>query len=300
MNWKILTSPPPSTGWLLEPTMVAVLRRDGRAGVRCALSGVPENTFEIGPVGLQGVDRELLGQALAAIGERLPSERRAALVIPTAWVRAHLLDFDHLPRRRSEMEEVVRWRLKKLLPVRPADLRLSTVPQPATEGRRSLLCMVILERAIAEIEAAFGDAGVQLGMVAPRLFALASASSSLAARLVVQHEAGFLSMLLLAGDVPRLLRTKPLSSGEGMWQVMARELRLAIAFIRGSLQVQGTLSAAVIAEDPDLDEAMRDWLAEQEDVEVASRYPIPPCVEPGVVERLGPGRLAPVYEVMGG
>ncbi len=73
-----------------------------------------------------------------------------------------------------------------------------------------------------------------------------------------------------------------------------------IAFIRGSLQVQGTLSAAVIAEDPDLDEAMRDWLAEQEDVEVASRYPIPPCVEPGVVERLGPGRLAPVYEVMGG
>ena len=108
---------------------------------------MPQGVCDVGPVGIQTVNRDRLSTALGAVQGRIDGARRAAAVVPTGWIRTHLFQFSDLPRRQSELDQVVRWRLKKLLPVLPSELRVSAIPQRAVDGQKPLLCMVGVERA---------------------------------------------------------------------------------------------------------------------------------------------------------
>ena len=46
----LLTSPPPATGWSLDGSLAAVVRRQSKAELRCAAVEIPEETFDVGPV----------------------------------------------------------------------------------------------------------------------------------------------------------------------------------------------------------------------------------------------------------
>ncbi len=79
MSWaRLLTSPPPTTSWLLDSygRRGAPARPQGRRAVgrRDDAAGV----FEVGPVGLQSVDRRKLVALLGSIHSRLEGARRAA------------------------------------------------------------------------------------------------------------------------------------------------------------------------------------------------------------------------------
>jgi hypothetical protein len=265
-----------------------------------AAAEVPDGLLEVGPVGLQSVDRDALQELIAALNQQVNGGRKAALVIPSAWVRVHLMDFDHLPRRRTEVDEVVRWRLKKLLPVAPAQLRLVTVPVPPVAGRKRLLCTVALEQPLADLEAAFSKLGIHTGEIAPRLFALLKSKVSAPYRLLIQHEAGFLSLVLLEQGEPSLIRTKPLPEPEGPWPVVVREQHLALSYVREELAIESTLQVAVSAEAEELDQGLRGWWNDQEGVEVEPQSTLIPGNQPSLAEQLGRSRLEPVYAMLGG
>ncbi len=296
MGWKqLLASPSPTTAWSLEPCLAVAVRRDRRDGLRCASAQLPEGVVEVGAVGLQSVDRRRLAEALGPIQTELGGARRAAVVLPTGWVRVHLLEFDHLPRRAAELEEIVRWRLKKLLPVLPAELRVSALPHSAG-GRKQVLCMSGLERAFAELEGAFADIGVEPGLVGPRLLVMAErAATRPGHQLVVQLEAGFLSLLLATDGAPGLLRTKPLPTGADPWPLATSELQLALAYMRDTLAVTAPLEVEVAAADAATERALADWWRDQEGAVVRTRL-LPPCS--GLASGVDPQQLAPVHAVL--
>jgi hypothetical protein len=303
MNWRnLFSSPPPATGWLLDGSLAAVIRRESRSRNTGAAQSLTPGLIEVGPVGLQSVNRERLTEVLAALNDEVSGARRPAVVIPSAWVRGHLMDFDHLPRRRAEVDDVVRWRLKKLLPVPPAQLRLSTVAQPTQGSGRRLLVMVGLERAFAELEGAFTAIGVQPGTITPRIFALANSLHGAAAayRLIIQQEHGFLSMLLLASGAPFLVRSKPLPESEGPWQVVAREQHLAISFVREELAVEEELRVEISVEAAELDHGLRAWWSDQDGVVVVPQPAAASSLPGELGTKLGTARLEPVYAVIGG
>ena len=127
-------------------------------------------------------------------------------------MRAFLLDADRLPRKDSEVQDVVRWRLKKLLPVAPTELRLSVVRLPETvAGVRFWFWRASNARWLRSKRPSM-SIGIQPGLITTRLFALIP-RLSVGDRplLLIQLERGFLSLILLVGGEPRLLRTKPLS-----------------------------------------------------------------------------------------
>lgn len=291
---RLLTTPPPTTGWLIQPGLAVVVRRDSRGDLRCAQAPLAESLFEVGPVGLHAVDRKRLAESLRPLHAQLGS-RRPAVVIPTAWVRSHLLDFDHLPRRSAELHEVVRWRLKKLLPVLPAELRLAVLPYPGTTHRQ-VLCMVGLERALADLEGALADLGIEPGMVTSSLFALAArAPAEVGNLLLVQHEATLLSLLLLTDNRPRLLRTKLLPPGGEAWALATNELQLAVGYLREGLGVSGPIRAVVAAEQTDARTYLAEWWGGQEGVEVET-WPVPSCGD--AAAGLDPTRLGPLWGVL--
>jgi hypothetical protein len=286
---------------MLDTAVAAAVHLESAGQVSYAAVEVPEGLLEVGPVGLQTVDRDALQELIAALNEQVDGGRKAALVIPSSWVRVHLLDFDHLPRRRAEVDEVVRWRLKKLLPVAPTQLRLVTVPVSPVAGRKRLLCTVGLEQPLAALEAAFNKLGIHTGAIAPRLFALLSKSKvSAPYRLLVQQEAGFLSLVLLEQGEPSLIRTKPLPEPEGPWPVVLREQHLALSYVREELAIEGTLQVAVSAEAEELDQGLRGWWSDQEGAEVEPQLALIPGDQPSLADQLGRSRLEPVYAMLGG
>jgi hypothetical protein len=296
---ELLTSPPPATGWSLDAALAAVVRRQAKAELRCAAVEVPDETFEVGPVGLQAVDQDKLGPILTRLQQEVEGSKRAAVVLPSGWLRAHLIEFEELPRRQADLHEVVIWRLKKLLPVAPASLRLATVPQPATDGPRRLLVMVGVERALADLEAVFESVGVSLGIIVPRAFAVAGGTGASGPVLSIQQEDGFLSVVLLIDDVPHVVRTKLLAGND--WPVIERELMMTIGFIVDRLGFADGLSVTISAEDPVLVERLEDWSSSTPSLSRAEAV-APSLVFEGtaVRERVRPFRLDPVVNVLSG
>jgi len=298
MNWtRLLTSPPPTTSWILDGSVIAALRRDPKGGVLWAAEPTPAGSFEVGPAGLQSVDRRKLVAALGSIHGRLDGARRVAVVVPTGWSRSYVLSFQELPRRQRELEQVVQWRLKKLLPVPPSDLRMALVNLAPSDGSRPMLATVGLERAFAEIEAAFREISIEVGLITGQIFALARAAAP-GARLLVQQEGGFLSLLITEDDQPRLIRTKHLSSSGRLADATRRELNLTLTFIRESLGIVGELGLEVFADSSGLEREIEDWRSAQTGVQRVPARPLPSFAIAGALERLGLARIQPLWSVI--
>ncbi len=298
MSWaRLLTSPPPTTSWILDGAVIAALRRDPKRGVLWAAEGTPPGVFEAGPVGLQSVDRRKLVAVLGSIHGRLDGARRAAVVVPTGWTRSYVLSFQELPRRQKEAEQVVQWRLKKLLPVPPSELRMSLVNLTPTNGARPMLAMVGLERALAELEAAFREIGVEIGLITGQVFALAPTAAP-GTRLLVQQEQGFLSLLLTESEEPRLVRTKHLASSGRLREAVRSELNLTLGYIRDTLGVAGELDLEIFAESAALEREIEDWRSGQTGVPRVPARPSPPFTVSGAQERLGVARIQPLWAVI--
>jgi hypothetical protein len=271
MNWaRFFSTPAPATGWSLDTSSVAVVRRDRKGRLASADQQVPEGAFEVGAVGLQTVDGERLVPVLQSLQQRVAGARRATVVVPMRWLRAHLLDLEDLPRKRTEIDEVVRWRLKKLLPVRPAELRLDLVRLGRSNGANRLLCLSGLERAYAALEEAFAAAGVQPALITPAPFALATtATGGARVGMVVDLEPGMLTVLLQEQGETRLLRTKPLPPTEELWPIVHRELRMSLVYIREQLGVDEELETVIVAGGGIAPEPLEAWLEQEQGVRAA-------------------------------
>jgi len=302
MNWeRLITSPPPATGWVFDSEMVAVAHRSKTQEIHCSAEDLPAGGLEVGPVGLQAIHDDKLAPVLARLKGVAEGAETAAVIVPTGWLRSFLINVDRLPRREDELFDVVRWRLKKLLPIPPTELRLSVIRLPESDGQRRLLVMTGIERAMAAIEACYSAIGIDVGLITTRLFALVPRFAGVALpTLVIQHEKSFLSLLLLVDGIPRLLRTKPIPLSDGDGKAVVREATMTLGFIRESVGVDGKIEVRLNSERPEMDTMMRSWLADQKDLVPAAEMVGPPCGPTTVVNRLGAARLAPALAVVSG
>lgn len=279
MKWKrLLTTPPPRTAWSLAEDGLAVLSHDRKAEDLCAGAFLEPGVFSIGPVGLQTVDRESLRLVLANLQEQVRGAHRPTVIVPTGWVRAHLLEFDTLPRRRADLDQVVRWRLKKVLPVRPEELRIDLVTVSLSHESSRLVCVAGLERTFAELEAAFEDAGMQPAVLTPRAFALSAAiPQSLETVMIIHLDRAVLSILVTRKGHVELLRTKWLPQGRPLEDIVTGELNLTMMYIRERLTIEGEISVLCAAEGGMRPEMIDDWIAERAMIGRLPNLPAPVC-----------------------
>jgi len=221
------------------------------------------------------------------------------VVIPISWVRCHLLNFDTLPRKRVEVEEVLRWRLKKLLPVSAGELKLSWSVFSGKGSGKSLLCSTGIARVLAALEANFDAIGAPPGLMTPMLYSLAMAIGSQPhPRLLVQQESGYLSMLMVESGVPKLLRTKPMPSSDPEWRGAGGEFHLVHKYIRGQLGVKEPLRVSIVSSSKEIESSLRAWWDGVDGVQLDQNEHS--WSQPGVEEKLGAARMAAVNAVMGG
>jgi len=118
-----------------------------------------------GPLRDPGAFRELVGGILEGIPGGV---REASLVVPDAWLRVTYAECGDLPRGGAALDEVLRWKLRRLVPFRVDELRIGAAevsPLPGQEEPRRLLMGFAIEQLLAQLEDAFLAHGVRLGHI---------------------------------------------------------------------------------------------------------------------------------------
>jgi hypothetical protein len=108
----------------------------------------------------------LLGEGLKGLHL---SRERAACLIPESCFKIFVLSFDSFPNAERERDQLLRWRIKKQMPVMPEDVRLS---YEVTALGASVKVLVSLARTaiLQEYEDLFAGLGLRVGILtAPTL-----------------------------------------------------------------------------------------------------------------------------------
>jgi type IV pilus assembly protein PilM len=104
-----------------------------------------------------------VGRALDRAG--LKSARRAALIVPDSVARVTLLSLEQIPSRQSDLDQLVRWQLKKATPFPIEEAQISYFPAHAIDGAATLAAVVARRDVIAQYEAVATVLGIHPGLV---------------------------------------------------------------------------------------------------------------------------------------
>ncbi|NJL28489.1 MAG: hypothetical protein HC897_11670 [Thermoanaerobaculia bacterium] len=232
-------------------------------------------TFAQGPLGGPLHDPMAFEAQLRPFVAGLPDPPKSALlVLPDAWLRLSFLETGPLPRQREAQLEVLRWKLKRLVPFRVEDLRLSAVEVAPISGQAEpgrLLVGFGSEVLFSQLETAFRAAGVRLGVLTNVSLAVLAglernvAPGQLAALVIAQHESFTVSFF--QGGEPVLYRFKGFTE-EMPESVRAssvrRDLRLTTSYVREHFSTT-PLARVFLVAPPELEDVWLSWLHEELD-----------------------------------
>jgi len=210
-------------------------------------AALPRDPFQHGPLGGPPRDPAAFKGLVAGLVKSIPGGvRDASLVLPDTWLRVNFSESGDLPKTADALDEVLRWKLRRLVPFRVDDLRVGATevsPLPGQQEPRRLLLGFAAEPLLAQVEEAFSAAGVRLGQVTNTSLALLSALASSQtpaagsfatfAALVLVGTEGY-TLIFARGNEPVLHRCKAFTGSlpEGArTSFVARDLKLTRNFL---------------------------------------------------------------------
>jgi Tfp pilus assembly PilM family ATPase len=168
-------------GWLAPtPPTVAIEIASRRVTVvelaslraRPMVAGHASETLPAGAVtpaltGPNVADPPLVGEAVRRALERagVAATRRAALIVPDSVARVSLIHFDQVPARPAELDQLIRWHLRKATPFPLDDTTVEHVLASANGGGATYAAIVARRDVLAQYEAVASAAGVHAGVV---------------------------------------------------------------------------------------------------------------------------------------
>lgn len=209
------------------------------------------------------VTPELVNEApLAETFRRLRVEtgrwEKASLLLPDSWFRINLLELPSFNERQGDAAEVVRWSLKRTVPIEPTELRVAFEVLSRTTTAAKVIVVSAMEKTLAAIERLFAAAGVEIVLIEPlglNLWnAIAARDTTTAGErvLVYVRDHEFTTAVFRAGQ-PLFIRSRNLT-GE---RTVHQEIRLSASYLRESLRADGFQSCYLAGTaDPTLQEAL--------------------------------------------
>ena len=108
-----------------------------------------------------------LAAALQRVFERMGVRpKRVALAVPDSVAKVSILKFEKVPDRAHDLEELVRWQVRKAAPFRIEDAQLTYVRGlKAADGSTEFVVVMARKDIIREYETVCEEAGAQAGIV---------------------------------------------------------------------------------------------------------------------------------------
>ena len=148
-------------------TVVELGRGSSAALVGYASEPLPEGAIVPAPAGVNIANIPAVTEALRRGLERagVRGAARVALVIPDNAARVTLLPFEQLPAKAADVDQLIRWKLKKSTPFPIEDAQVSWFVAHRTEAGPTIAATVARRDIVAQYEAVAARAGLHAGIV---------------------------------------------------------------------------------------------------------------------------------------
>jgi len=164
---------------------------------------------------------------------------KASLLLPDSWFRINILDLPALPEGKAEAEQMVRWSLKRTMPIDPEALRLTFEILSRTGGAARVLTISAVDKTIRSIERIFAAAEIELVLIEAIGINIWNAitvreAATTRDRLFFYIRQGDFTTAAFRGSQPLFIRSRNLN-GERM---LAQEIKLSASYLRDTLRTE--------------------------------------------------------------
>ena len=218
-----LASPPPDAAVEIAPTHVsaATVASRGSSGAGVAVRTYAVEALAPGAVtasiGAHNiVDRPAVTAAVRTVLDRLETRTaRVALVIPDLAAKVSLIRFDDMPARRDDLDQLVRWQVRKSAPFPINDACVTYSPGArGADGGAEFVVALARRDIVEEYEGVCTDAGTYAGLVDLSTFSLlnlvlGSPSTSTSDCLAVHVRPEYTSIAIVRGGDVVFFRNRP-------------------------------------------------------------------------------------------
>ena len=144
----------------------ALDRRGGRAVLTAhAVEPLPDGAVLASLTGQNIVDPGTVGAALGRVLDVVGRPRRVGLVLPDPVAKVSLIRFEQVPPRAQDLDQLIRWQVRKAAPFPIDEAQVSYVDAGMTPEGREFIVTVARRNVIVEYESLVATHGSHAGLV---------------------------------------------------------------------------------------------------------------------------------------
>ena len=207
---------------------------------------LPEGTFTPAVVTPQLATAEALIDALRRLRNETGKWDKVSVLLPDAWFRINLLDLPAIPEDPAEALQVVRWSLKRTIPIPPDQMRVAYTVLSRSGAAARILVLSAMDATLAAIEKAFAAAGLDVILLEPvglniwNAISVSERETPDDRMLVHVRETDF-TTAVFRGSQPLFIRSRNLTGERSVEQ----EIRLSATYLRDSLGLESVASCHI-------------------------------------------------------
>ena len=240
-------------------TGVSLGRRSKGEGTGVVVQALPAGVVTPALNSTNIADTDKLDEVVRQVLNRLPgTPTRIALAVPDCAAKVSFMTVDQIPSRAGELEQFVRWQVKKTVPFRIEDAQVAYAEGIRIgTGRREFVVSLMRRDILQEYEAICTRAGAHAGIVDLSSFSLINAVLAGGVShggdwLLVHLASGYSSIAVVRQGALVLFRSRTVDATEELAHLvhqtrMYYEDRVGGAGFAGAYLVMGT--EAILTED---------------------------------------------------
>jgi type IV pilus assembly protein PilM len=225
-----LSSPPLEAALEIAPAAVSVAVLGGRTANPVvqgyAVEPLPAGAVTPSLTSANISDPDAVSQAVSAACQSLGLKpKRIALVIPDVTAKVSLVKFEQTPSRREDLNQLIRWQLKKSTPFPVDDACLTYTPGARSANGSEFVVVIARREIVREYETVCEKAGIEAGLIDISTFGVINLflSSNLGAAgdwLVVHMRPEYTSIAILRRDDLLFFRNRAEGDAEALEDVV--------------------------------------------------------------------------------
>ena len=223
---------------------------------------LPADTFAPAVVTPELVNEAAVAEALRRVKLESPRIGKVSVLLPDAWFRMNIFELQSLPEKTDEADAMIRWSLKRTMPIDASALRISYDVLEKTDGHPKVLVISAVEKTLQAIERVFAAVEIEVVLIEPIGLNIWNAvavreQATTRDRVFFYIREGDFTTAVFRGSQPLFIRSRNLNSQRTLQQ----EIKLSASYLRDTLQTQsieqcylagnhvnGELSAEISAE----------------------------------------------------
>jgi len=200
---------------------------------------LPADTFTSAVVTPELANEAALADVLRRVRMETGRWDKVSLLLPDSWFRINIIELASLPDRANEADQIIRWSLKRTIPLDPSVLRVAWVVLAKAPQVR-VLAVTAVEKTLAAIEQVFAGAGIEPILIEPAGLNIWNAvavrePATTRDRVFMYVRDSDFTTAVFRGTQPLFIRSRNLN-GE---RTLAQEIRLSASYVRDTFRTEG-------------------------------------------------------------